>query len=88
MNISTGFSYRATPMANVPASRSRITDSSSLLKCAIFLVSGVERFAASVISRAMWPISVWSPVAHTTPSPWPVATSVRFFVCLQIRPKP
>ena len=53
MNISTTFSPRTMPMANVVAASARITHSSSLLRCAIFFVNGVERSAASEMSCAM-----------------------------------
>ena len=48
-----------------------MTQSTSLLNCAIFRVSGVERSVASWMSRAMRPVSVWLPVAITTPSACP-----------------
>ena len=60
------------PSAKVAAASARIAHSTSLLNCAILRVSGVERSVASAISHAMRPISVWSPVAQTTPSALPV----------------
>ncbi len=72
MNISTAL-FPA-PDAEREGSRRpapRMAQSKSRLKCAILRVSGVERSVASEISLAMRPISVWSPVAQTTPSAWP-----------------
>ena len=57
--------------AKVTADNARMAISRILLKCAIFLVSGVARLTASETSVAMRPISVLSPMAHTTPSAWP-----------------
>ena len=76
MNISNGFSPRQMPSAKVAAASARIAQSTSLLKCAILRVRGVERSVASEMSHAMRPISVLSPVAQTTPSARPYVTSV------------
>ncbi len=71
-----GWRYSPTLIKKVSAARARIAYSSSLLKAAMLRVSGVSRLEASAIRREIRPISVWSPVATTTPRPCPAVTKV------------
>ncbi len=83
MNICPAGSPRVTPSANVAAPSARMPHSSHRPKRASLRVSGVAISVASAISDAMRPVSVRSPVAQTTPSPWPLVTrlpaNARFF---------
>jgi hypothetical protein len=75
-NISTIFSPRHTPTAKANAANPKINHSKIRLNCATRRVSGVDKSTASEIRRAIRPVSVWSPVAQTTPSASPRVTNV------------
>ena len=71
MNMSmTGWPLQMPARKVTPPSR-RMATISHRLKAAIFRVRGVSRVAASEIRAEMRPISVFSPVATTTPVPCP-----------------
>ena len=76
MNISSGGFPRAMPSAKVTAASARITRNSRLLKRVIFRVSGVDMSTALEMSRAIRPVSVWSPMPQTRHSACPAVTSV------------
>jgi len=64
-------SPRNRPIATTTAAIPRIRIRSLWLNAAILRVRGVSRSGAAEIISEMRPISVWSPVATTTPRPWP-----------------
>jgi hypothetical protein len=76
MNMAKADSPRQMPTAKVSPASSPMATSSQLLKTAMRRVSGVVRSGVSAISREMRPVSVWSPVATTTPAPWPLIMTV------------
>ena len=76
MNISKAVSPRARPIPKVSKARPPIAQSSQFEKAVILRVSGVTSWSAPVISPAMRPVSVASPVAMTMPLPSPAITVV------------
>jgi len=76
MNMENADSPRPRPTAKVSIASKPMAISSQLLNTAILRVSGVARSGVSAISREMRPVSVRSPVATTTPAPWPLIITV------------
>ncbi|MFW5395460.1 MAG: hypothetical protein XXXNARYT_001188 [Candidatus Accumulibacter regalis] len=76
MNISKAEEPRHIPTTKVSTASRPMAISSQLLKTAILRVRGVVRSGASAINCEMRPVSVWSPVATTTPAPRPVIITV------------
>jgi hypothetical protein len=76
MNMENADSPRPRPTAKVSTASKPMAISSQLLNTAILRVSGVARSGVSAISREMRPVSVRSPVATTTPAPWPLIITV------------
>ncbi len=76
LNISTADWPRRRPIRKLATDRIRIATSRNVLNRAISFVSGVWMSSAEAISPEILPTSVASPVATTTPVPWPKVTSV------------
>ncbi len=76
MSSGTVKSWKTRPMITMTTAIARMSTASSLPNRSSWRVSGVARLRTSEIIVWIRPISVAVPVAVTTPTPWPAATSV------------